>query len=310
MAKAGERYDVITGNIWSYSHRGDLTGIKTALARGVDINITNTVGWTACHAAASGGQCRSIRLLARSGADIHAIDNGGNMPAHQAALNGHAKALEILQDLGADVTRVRLSQSKGKEVRDIVSRAIRKKKKKERRANNVEGTNVEEDEETAAVGYARKQSKSTAFWGPRKTPISCKIKKKIIKDKRRLRKEQKNDVVEEPTSGVGQEGSYNCERNANANANGIEKVCNSDTGLLSYKATVQKIKRESKQGRRRRLQGCKLDQESESEDSCDRTNEIHESIDGSDEFVSCSHHFANLKILNIDSDNDTENDEQ
>merc|ERR1711865_1254593 len=40
------------------------------------------------------------------------------------------------------------------------------------------------------VGYARKQAKSNAFFGPRRTPISCKIKKKIIKAKRKKKKEQ------------------------------------------------------------------------------------------------------------------------
>ena len=46
MAKAGDRYELVTGNIWSYANRGDLTGLKAALARGVDANLQNTVGWT------------------------------------------------------------------------------------------------------------------------------------------------------------------------------------------------------------------------------------------------------------------------
>ena len=46
MAKAGDRYELVTGNIWSYANRGDLTGLKAALARGVDVNLQNTVGWT------------------------------------------------------------------------------------------------------------------------------------------------------------------------------------------------------------------------------------------------------------------------
>ena len=46
MAKAGDRYEQVTGNIWSYANRGDLTGLKAALARGVDVNLQNTVGWT------------------------------------------------------------------------------------------------------------------------------------------------------------------------------------------------------------------------------------------------------------------------
>ena len=54
MAKAGDRYEVVTGNIWGYANRGDITGVKAALARGVDVDLVNTAGWTAAHAAAAG----------------------------------------------------------------------------------------------------------------------------------------------------------------------------------------------------------------------------------------------------------------
>jgi hypothetical protein len=30
MAKAGDRYEVTTGNIWGYAHRGDLTGVTVS----------------------------------------------------------------------------------------------------------------------------------------------------------------------------------------------------------------------------------------------------------------------------------------
>ena len=51
--KAGQRYGEVTGNIWSYAQRGDTTGVKAALARGVDANACNIAGWTPSHAAAS-----------------------------------------------------------------------------------------------------------------------------------------------------------------------------------------------------------------------------------------------------------------
>ena len=51
MAKAGARYEVETGNIWGYAHRGDMTGVRAALARGVDPNLLNVAGWSASHAA-------------------------------------------------------------------------------------------------------------------------------------------------------------------------------------------------------------------------------------------------------------------
>ena len=47
-----------------------------------------------------------------------------------------------------------------------------------------------DDEAPVAVGYGRKQAKSTAFFGPRKTPISCKIKRNIQKQRRARRRIQ------------------------------------------------------------------------------------------------------------------------
>ena len=122
MAKAGDRYDTLTGNIWAYSQRGDLTGTRAALARGVDVNIVNIAGWTAAHAAASTGQVRVLGALLRAGADITIRDRGGNLPLHEAARNGHAHAVEALVNAGAKLEDVRLSQTKGSAVRAWSSR--------------------------------------------------------------------------------------------------------------------------------------------------------------------------------------------
>lgn len=230
MATAGERYEELTGNIWSYAHRGDMIGLKAALTRGVSPNATNTVGWTPTHAAAAGGHCKSIRLLVKNGADIEIVDRGGNSPAHQAAKNGHPNALELLGELGADITKVRLSHAKGKAVRCLLIGSYRKAGIPNR------------DEEEEAVGYARKQTKSTAFWGPRRTPISTKIKKKIIKEKR-LKKKEKNVMATQ-----------------DAAANDAKEMPDAapDASVLrtkpSYIDTVRQIKREKKQ-RRHQKQG-------------------------------------------------------
>ena len=89
--------------------------------------MKNTVGWTPSHAAASGGHTKAIRLLAKSGADFTIADRGGNLPAHQAAKNGHVHVLRVLSDeFGVDITKVRLSQAKGKATRDILIEAYRK----------------------------------------------------------------------------------------------------------------------------------------------------------------------------------------
>ena len=226
--KAGDRYEERTGNLWAFANRGDLTGLKTALARGVDVNLANTVGWTAAHAAAAGGQTKALRFLSRVNADLEKPDRGGNLPVHEAAKNGHLQALAVLQELGADVTRVRLSQAKGQAVRKFLSDALRKA-----------GVQEEEEglDENDVVGYARKQSKSTAFWGPRRTPISGKIKKKILKQKR-LRRQ----ACDEQSQIQG--GRSSDEDEAETEATGESE--------LGFKATVQQVKRNVRRGRQQR----------------------------------------------------------
>merc|ERR1711872_646254 len=214
MATAGDRYEERTGNIWAYAHRGDLTGLKAAVLRGVDSNMVNTVGWTPCHAAAAGGQSKALRfLVTKTSADLSITDKGGNLAVHHAAKNGHLHALRTLCELGADITKVRLSQTK---------------RKAGKQDEAEEGT---EEDAVEAVGYARRQSKSNWNFGPRKTPISCAIKKEIIKDKRKMRKEKQQNVCESEQQKVEskQEEQEMCKPGTN--------------GEPSYSETVQEIKR-------------------------------------------------------------------
>lgn len=260
MATAGDRYETRTGNIWSYAHRGDMTGLKAAVVRGVDVNMVNTVGWTACHAAAAGGQTKALRYLVKKmDADLSIADNGGNLAVHHAAKNGHVHALRTLEELGADITKVRLSQAKGKDVRELVTESYRKANKE-----------IEDGDEEAveAVGYARKQSKSTAFWGPRRTPISCAIKKKIIKDKRKLRKEKQKAKRE-----------YNNETNEIDIGEEQAKIEGEDEEEPSYVETVQEIKRRRKQKRRQRQMPRARSPINEKDDPAILSIEHHE-IDG------------------------------
>ncbi len=306
MATAGDRYETRTGNIWSYAHRGDMTGLKAALIRGVDVNMINTVGWTACHAAAAGGQTKALRYLVKKmDADLSITDKGGNLPVHHAAKNGHIHALRTLQELGADITKVRLSQAKGKAVREFVVESYRKANKE---------LDDGEDDVVEAVGYARKQSKSTAFWGPRRTPISCAIKKKIMKDKRKLRREK-------------QKAKRECNDSTNGSDLELERTSIEDDGDQepSYAETVQQIKRRRKQKRKERQKPNKETDTNEQEsspiaNSKDR-EEIDESIihgklieesdsedsDGDDNsgfIASTNGRFAALALVDNDSDSD------
>merc|ERR1711935_385905 len=98
-----------------------------------------------------------------------------------------AHLLKVLQELGSDITKVRLSQGKGNAVRDVLKEAC-KKTGLNLKEGLEEYADIETEEEN--VGYNRRQAKSTAFWGPRGTPISAKIKKKIIKSKRIKKREK------------------------------------------------------------------------------------------------------------------------
>lgn len=127
-----------------------------------------------------------LRLLLARGASIDIRDNGGCPPVVEAARNGRPQALQLLAAAGADLCAVRLSQCKGAKCRELVSDAYRK-------ARDADGESVDESDEIPK-GYNRRQVKSTALWGPRKTPSSGKIKKKILRE-RKERKAAKVDAV-------------------------------------------------------------------------------------------------------------------
>lgn len=342
MATAGQRYEERTGNIWSYAHRGDMTGLKAAVFRGVDVNMKNTAGWTACHAAAAGGQAKALRYLVKTcDADLRIPDRSGSLPVHQAAKNGHHHVLRILQqELGADLTEVRLSQARGKAVKDLLleayKRASKKAKRREESAvaaaaanadadddnnndyidrtepqddeNVVHNDNLlaeelsdheendndnddDDDDDVKEVGYARKQSRSTAMWGPRKTPISCKIKKKILKARRQRKKDKVKapkapkrgmtvaeedaaavSVVDDDDEDCGYESSvgssdtevdgdesFNDKNGEDVNTN--KKATDSQDNpaemqvTLNYADTVQQVKRNRKQKQKGRQEG-------------------------------------------------------
>jgi len=196
MAKAGDRYEVTTGNIWGYAHRGDLTGVKAALARGVDVDLVNTAGWTAAHAAAAGGHAKVLSVLLRAGAALDIRDRGGNLALHEACKGGHASAVRVLVAAPGSpgLETVRLSQTKGAEVRALVADALRAAGKD---SNSVaDRLNGDKSDTLESVGYARKQVKSNAFFGPRRTPISCKLKKQLLQTKRQGRRQETENNVD------------------------------------------------------------------------------------------------------------------
>ena len=243
--KAGQRYGEVTGNIWSYAQRGDTTGVKAALARGVDANACNIAGWTPSHAAAAGGQVHILRLLIRhGGVDLTLRDRAGNQAAHQAALGGHAACLEELARAGADLSAVRLSGCKGAAARDLVAAATRKRTPRDA-------------DEPPVVGYARAQARSNAFFGPRRQPISCKIRREILKRKRRERHEKARDGAGAETTDGGVDADGDVPGDADdraddprASALGLER---------GYRDTVRAIKQNTKLSRGARRAKARAD---------------------------------------------------
>ena len=56
--------------------------VKAALMRGVDVDLTNTAGWTALHAAAAGGHTKILDVLLRAEAQRVAAHSDGLDPRH------------------------------------------------------------------------------------------------------------------------------------------------------------------------------------------------------------------------------------
>ena len=141
------------------------------------MNLLNTAGWSCLHAAAAAGHTKVISCLLRAGADLSLRDRGGSTPLVEACGGGHAAAVQLLVRAGAPLETVRLSQTKGPAVRTMVIEAYRA-------SGGGDGGGDGSGEAPEPVGYARVQQRSNAFYGPRRTPISCKLKKRLLKEKR------------------------------------------------------------------------------------------------------------------------------
>ena len=85
--------------------RGHLEAMRTLIANGADIDLTNDKGATVAHVAASAGQTEALRLAIAEGVDVR-----GTVPyvnhataLHFAATAGNAAAVEMLIEAGAAV---------------------------------------------------------------------------------------------------------------------------------------------------------------------------------------------------------------
>lgn len=95
------------------AERGEVTAIRTILARGVSINSTRSFQETALYLAAKAGKTEVVKLLVERGADpgIEAKSRGeggyglfipGGYPLQAAVRNGHNEVVEALLESGVD----------------------------------------------------------------------------------------------------------------------------------------------------------------------------------------------------------------
>jgi ankyrin repeat protein len=83
---------------------GDTKAVKTLLAEGADVNVKDTIGFTALFGAARSGHTETVKLLLAKGADPNVkLPTSGTTALMYAALNGHNDIVVALLDKGAEV---------------------------------------------------------------------------------------------------------------------------------------------------------------------------------------------------------------
>ena len=83
---------------------GCMKVIKLLLARGANVDVPDSSGYTALLLASAGGKIEVFKLLLTSGADIEQPDNYGNTPLILAASGRKYNRIVPLLEAGADVT--------------------------------------------------------------------------------------------------------------------------------------------------------------------------------------------------------------
>ena len=187
-----------------------------------------------------------------------------------------------------------------------------------------------DNETNNVVGYARKQSKSTAFWGSRKTPISGKIKKKILKERRQKKQTKKSNNLDQDAESEREE--ENCKKMVDVASEQVvyaneNKPCQqqgeqrdlSNSAIpvaASYQETVQSVKREQKSRRRQRQKSKDTRRESndeevllnrqEDEDSSSTTRHSRNNHDGGNEANNGELDFTSLqKVAELEEESST-----
>ena len=104
-------------NIWIAASDGDIAGVKHYLAKGIDVNAQDDLGYSPIHAAASYGHVEAVKFLLASGANPKLVDQDGDTPLHACE---EAVVAGLLLDAGADMGA---KNSQGKPVSRLIPKA-------------------------------------------------------------------------------------------------------------------------------------------------------------------------------------------
>jgi ankyrin repeat protein len=103
--RAQERYKGTGFHILhNAASNGRITQIKALLARGAQVDVRESDGWTPLMLAAQNGHVEAVRELLDNKADVNARGNDGVTATYQAAVNGKGDVVELLVAYGANAT--------------------------------------------------------------------------------------------------------------------------------------------------------------------------------------------------------------
>ncbi len=93
---------------------GNSATVGLLLSKGADPRVSDSLGVTALHQAASAGDVESVRLLLAKGADVNALDKRGDSALMGAAAIGSVEWVRLLLSKGARVNVARTSYTTAK----------------------------------------------------------------------------------------------------------------------------------------------------------------------------------------------------
>ncbi|MSP62936.1 MAG: glutaminase A [Myxococcales bacterium] len=95
-----QRADSVTTLCWAAS-QGDLRGIQSLVARGIDLDSADYDGRSPLHLAAAEGHAHVVKSFVARGVQVNPVDRWGGTPLDDARRGGHAAVVELLEAAGA-----------------------------------------------------------------------------------------------------------------------------------------------------------------------------------------------------------------